>query len=263
MTAVAQLTEKGILKFKEWIEDARDSEVNHGKTMPLPLNLLKIGHYSATIGINWRINQAEPFTTRYDLAKYLHETSQKAGITQSEISNDHMWAWLALFYSDKLRNPGAPKKGGDPLTVRQEHWIPAELLELTETEVNRQSHRHSVRIAYQLFDRYGVGSKLFFSKQLHYLGEGIEQTQSRRTIRESDSLIALLRHKYEAKDGYFRAGTWAQVPKPKKKAAIKKKTGFGCARRMIKDFIPSIALTYDYDEMSPIEICKLSTSGEF
>ena len=69
--------------------------------------------------------------------------------------------------------------------------------------------------------------------------------------------------KFEGADGYAKVGTWDKVASPEKPVEISKKKGFGRMRRLIMDFIPSIALTYDYDKMSPAEICKLSVSGEF
>jgi hypothetical protein len=90
-----KLNNSGLAKFDNYL----DSLENDG-TLPPPIFLLSDPTYSTDIRASVEL-ETRNFSSRFDVASYLHPLFASAGIPNLE-KDTHLWAWCTLYFFDTL-----------------------------------------------------------------------------------------------------------------------------------------------------------------
>lgn len=146
------------------------------------------------------------FSNRFELGKYLVELIGKSDFVRREINQPYMWSWISCIYLDQLTNQFADVR-------RMEHYIPAVGDYKRKLGWAPIAHRHSVREPYRLYKTYGDSSKIYFSKNIHQMGNVIESMRSRQDCITNHQVHEYIVMKYSMPNGFARKGTATQ-PNP-------------------------------------------------
>lgn len=162
---VRTFTEAGVEEFRKYLLELHQDP---SKTRPD----LNRSQYSTEFGTNVEVDETRTFSTRFELAEYLHECFSSAGLARRDImTNSNLWTWLAYLYFDQL----CPVKNN----VRHVHEMSRYIYSSHYTDY----YRHYVAGAYDLYTLHGAKfSKLFLCSPPFELNEYTEQLASRQFI---------------------------------------------------------------------------------
>lgn len=218
------LTEEGISRFKQWIDNPSGSQ--------LPANLLDGDDISELFG-EFEIDPERVFKTRHEFGIYLNERLTEANFAEVISSrSDGLWAWLAAVYFAQLTMKGIR---------RSEHYIVTR-----QGSAGSLAYRHSVRTPYELVHVHGEGAEICLSSPIYTLGDMTEQLASRQTIAHNKGFFQTAFNLY-MKDGKLKRGA-ASKPKKPKDRKLGDRTGFGSIRRLAIA-LQRLNLTFDTEIM--------------
>jgi hypothetical protein len=183
--------------------------------------------------------QAQPFATRFELARYLHGTLEILG--RENIAHDPgLWNWLSLFYFD-LICPVRPD--GTRKLLGREHYI--------LSSDYRKYYRHLLAAPYILFDLHRESARVLLQSAIDKHGDFVEQLASRQDLITNRALIRVV------DSLYWIAGR--NHGRPKRGATDRARPG--SLRRLVA-IIQQLELTYDLHAMTDTQILGL-LPGEF
>jgi hypothetical protein len=217
---VRRLNDDGLQKMREFLASLRTDSPE-----PYPLGLLtsdEAGGLSIDIDI-------EPlkFSTRYDLAKYMHDRFEAAKLSQSELDRG-VWSWLALFFFDQLypkekrvkKNPGNDAR-----------WIPV-------TTDFRKYYRHLVAGPYGVYHAHRADPTMaaaVLCAPPDAPGDVYEQLASRQELITNSTVLEMI--------------TILYFDSARKKLKKGSTDGPGSVRRLIA-FLKQLDVTWDLYQMT-------------
>lgn len=249
--SLGRLTDQGIDEFWKIIDDCREDERNHRFKRYNPSKLLQNSAYVQVVDERVQIDSSLQFSDRYEFGKYLLE---KLALLPPDVDIDYdvgLWSWLCVIYWDRL----TAKR-----VNRQEHYIPAIGRFHGKFGHERIDYRHNARTPVHLVKKLGEKAKFFLSgRSFAEMGDPIEQILSRPNVYGNESLLETIFFKYADSDGTPTKGAFSEPKRKKNRNGKWSRAGYGGARRLVKDVVPRIKVTYNVDDMKPVEI--LSVAG--
>jgi hypothetical protein len=228
MTALRVLTDEGTDQFREYL--------HAGKENPdLPSPRLDSASDSVPFHKYLEIDDERSFSTRMELAKYLSDTFDRAGVRREEVIQHYgMWTWLASIWFDTI----CPRSDGGRSVRQGVRYICSSNY--------RHYYRHYIAAAYAIYSIHGPeNSRLFLECEPHVHNDFVEQLASRPFIIGNTRLIELAGLLYwDAKANKPKLGATGREKKP------------GNQRRFIK-VMGQLELTYDIHTMEPEKVMRL------
>ena len=226
-----KLKDIGINKMSQYLDSLSTESL-----LPFPEKILTDPAYSDAVS---EVDvQLREFTSKYDIASYLHKLFVKADLTDVT-TNRGLWCWLSLYYFEQL----CPReRGGRYNPGARARWIP-------EVHNFQRYYRHLLagpyRIYYFHLDKPERAMALLcgsISKQ----GDLIEQLASRQELITNRSLIEAVTNLYfDHETGKNKRGAGGK--------------GGGSPRRLA-EVIDQFNLTWDLYSMTPSELLQLLPS---
>jgi hypothetical protein len=212
MIKLRALKNSGIEEFKKYIQSLKQ-----GSSALCPD--LNTEQYSYEYRPVVEIDQDKIFQKRLDIAEYLYECFEKAGIQRTSIiDSTELWTWLAYVWFNQVTKNRS--RVGD---------ISKYICSSDYTDY----YRHSIAFAYNIYSLHGKeNSKLLLDGKPYIMGDILEQIASREYIISNPSLIKAINILYWDADNNA----------PKKGATNRNKPGN--IRRFVK-IVNQIDLTYD------------------
>jgi hypothetical protein len=196
---IRKLNNDGLRIFAEFLVDNHTSLIAENKP---PSQILQDDQYSEDLHVSKKIKKFK-FTNRFDIGKhYFNELSQS--LTDDEISQQGLWAWLCLYHWDDI-NQNTPKAK----ILRLEQYIPfgnqknfvnndlvTRVLGRDKTLGYKSlEYRHSIKAWYLLYEEYKNEAEILLSPQdpLRAQGDIVEQLYSRSYLSEYDVIFKTVR----------------------------------------------------------------------
>jgi hypothetical protein len=227
MTTLRVLTDEGTNRFREYLLALRENP-------DLPSPRLDSPSDSAPFHKYLEIDDERSFSTRMELAEYLLESFERAGLGREDVIQHYgMWTWLASVWFDVIC---PPSNGGR--RVRQG-------VRYICSSNYRHYYRHYIAAAYAIYSIHGPeNSRLFLDCQPDVHNDFVEQLASRPFMIGNTHLIELAHRLF-----------WDSLAKRAKPAASDRKKP-GNLRRLIK-VIGQLELTYDIHTMESEKVVGL------
>ncbi len=225
---LARLNEDGILAFEHYIQAC-----NNGQSVAFPVEILS-GQAFCTPVSPKAIIETRKFETRFELARYLTETFDAAGL-RAQRSDSGLWTWLACAYFMKISRAGG---GSTPGAVPR--WV------FRNTDFRRY-YRHLVAgpfFIYQAHRDQPARAMALLCQPPGKPGDVVEQLASRQEIVTNKAIMAV------ATAALVEAGPPAKL----RRGAGGK--GRGSARRFV-DVIAQFEMTWDLSMMSPEQLGEI------
>lgn len=230
MIAMRIMLPEGEDKFREYIRQVRNN-------CPVTQPNLNSEPYSKEFSPLIQIEEGKTFATKLELAEYLFDCFQKAGITREKVlekENKGLWIWLAYVWFDQLTN------NRTHILKREEHYI------CTDPSNYRRYYIHLVAPPYNIYSLFNGSpiSMLFLYNPVWEINDFTERVAANQFLISHKNVIEAIYNLYFNKE----------KNRPKIGAtSIKVK---GNVRRFIKVF-QQLELTYDIYSMTPEEIISL------
>jgi hypothetical protein len=221
------LSKEGIDRFREYIQIVKENP-------RAPHPDLNLEPYSYEFQPRIKIDETKLFMSRIEMAKYLKNTFEDAGIGRNAvIGRSDLWSWLAYLWFDQL----CPiVNGGRKLNETARYICSSDYTDY---------YRHYVAASYDIYSIHGEPkSKLFLYGSPYLHSDFIEQFASRQNIISNSDLVEV------AYRLYWETGS----NHPKRGAQSRSKPGNH--RRLLK-IIDQLELTYDVFTMTADEIINL------
>lgn len=219
------LTDQGIQEFASFLDRLRS-----GVTLPVPAELLDAEGSSRAISANIHI-QDRDFKSRQDAAEYLDDAF--APLEHKELDDRGLWAWLSLFWFDRLcpaDSKGRRKPGRDYRHIPSTHrWY---------------YYRHLLLGPWQILRACRPAGRALLCGAFGSHGDFAEQLASRQELVVNRGLMELVDRLYfDAPMGRTKSGS-TDRKKP------------GSLRRLVA-LVNQLDLTYDLYAMSADELQAL------
>ncbi|RLI76483.1 hypothetical protein DRP05_12820 [Archaeoglobales archaeon] len=222
-------------QFRKYIQQVKiDSSISRPD--------LNQNRYSKEFSPKIEVEEKVSFESKFDLAKYLYDLFDKAGVTRKDVLKEKgLWTWLAYLWFDQLTNDLKN------ILKREEYYI------CTEPSNYRRYYLHLVAspyIIYSLFinSRYGVHISMpFLYNEVWKSNDFAEHVAPNQFIISHENLVDTIYKLYydESKN------------RPKKGVTDRNKPG--SIRRFVK-VIRQFELTYDIYSMTSDQIIELLPS---
>lgn len=184
------------------------------------------------IGENFVIDRDKQFDNRYKFGEYLYEVFGDKHI-EKEIG---MLSWLALLFFDQICKKTGKK---DRLKVLSKYrYIP-------EVENSWRFYRHLILTPILVWQRLKEDAILLLSNPLYQSGDAVEQLMSRQDFIANENMITIARKLYMDEE--------KRRPKPKAFSDSEP----GNAKRLARDIVPQLSMTYDLYDSSVAHIMRL------
>jgi hypothetical protein len=222
-----ELTDAGIERFREFILSLKERPDMRPPNLDSPEN-------SKPFYPHIEIDEWRTFPTRMDMAKYLSDIFQHAGLSRRDvIQHPGMWTWIACIWFDTI----CPVMNG----ARRVREIARYICSSHYSDY----YRHYILANYDIHSALGEeNSKLFLWREPHLLSDFIEQLASRQWFISSLPLVQVAHRLY-----------WDEnAKKPKVGATDRNRPGN--PRRLLK-LAEHFELTYDVHSMTPESIMEL------
>ena len=224
---IRSLNRQGVERFRRYLESLR-----HDAREPPPLELLEGADYTRGLSVDIGVD-SDAFNTRWSAGRYLTEVLQP--LPREEVDeNAGLWAWLSLFYFDRL---APPREGGGRRPGRDYRHIPDFSF--------RNRHRHLLLGPYMVYRRHGPCTVLLLSGALHVESKLYHEVAGRQDLIANRGVIEALNILYlDRRRGVPKRGCQAPKDVP------------GGVLRFIR-VLQQLDLTYDIYGMSGEEIIEL------
>lgn len=199
--------------------------------------ILFSNEFTTKFGEGYEIDRDKEFENRYDFGKYLYEIFRSKHV-EKEIG---MLSWLALLYFNQIcRKSGQSNR----LQILSKYrYIP-------EIENSWRFYRHLVLTPILVHQRLKEDSILLLSNPLYESGDAVEQLMSRQDFIANENILMVSRKLYFDE----------QKKKPKPRAFSDSEPGN--AKRLARDIVPQLSMTYDlYD--APVNQILMLLPNEF
>ncbi|MDZ8118203.1 hypothetical protein [Pontiella agarivorans] len=228
---VKALNDKGIQLFRDYLYDLKSDP---GKDIPISL----LDDTALTISVDGyaTVEDTVAFSTRLDAGKYLFEALGL--VSDSELENTGMWAWLSLFFFDQV----CPANGKGLRSPGQDYrYIPS-------GGFGKGAHRHLLKIPFMIYKTHRMTGRVLLVSDLTKPGNINEEVVSRQKLISNPSIVEVLDLLYYDKN----------LDRVKKGIDDKKKvlTKKGSLRRFVQ-VINQFELTYDLYSMNSESIVSL------
>ncbi len=225
MKQIGILNDEGIQHFADFLARTRA-----GDDLPVPLELLDNPATSTQL-VSAREVEDREFSTRLEAAEYL--SSIISGL-QDVNYNRGLWAWLALFYFDRV----CPRDSEDQRVVKSEAlYIPG--------TASWRYYRHLLAGPFRVYQLYGIEANLLLQGPVDQLSDLMEQFASRQEFITNRAIIGAANRLYYD----------PERQRPKRGAASTKRKP-GTVRRFI-DVVQQFDVTYDLYAMEPSQLLNL------
>jgi hypothetical protein len=225
MKRIGIFNDEGIRRFSEFL-----ARLKSGEDMLVPVHLLDDAATSTELVPAVEVEDRN-FTSRMEAAEYL---GSKLGGLREVNHNRGLWAWLTLFYFDRV----CPPDSDGNRTVKDEAlYIPG--------TVSWRYYRHLLAGPFRIFQLYETGANLLLRGPVDELSDLMEQFASRQELITNRAIIGAANALYYD----------PEKQRPKRGAASTKKKP-GTSRRFV-DVVQQFDLTYDLYAMEPGQLLDL------
>jgi len=229
---IKRLNDQGLRCFEEYVRS-----VAAGDSAPPPHDVLHNPETSEDVEPPVEVEDRN-FTSRYDAGKYLHDRLSEAGIPNLE-KDRGLWAWLALFYFDRLcpRDDSGRRKPGELA-----RWIP-------DVDNYRKYYRHLLAGPWRIFRAHRDDPNralALLCTPVHTPGDLPEQLASRQELVTNKAIMQVATLLYVD-------------PATKEPRSGARGKGPGSARRLA-DVLNQFDLTWDLYAMSADELLTMLPS---
>jgi len=179
--------------------------------------------FTSEFGDDYEIDRGKEFENRYDFGKYLYGIFRSKHV-EKEIG---MLSWLALLFLNQIC-----KKLGKSNRLQ----ILSKYRYIPEIENSWRFYRHLVLTPIIVWQRLKEDSILLLSNPLYESGDAVEQLMSRQDFIANEKILTVARKLYFDE----------QKRRPKPRAFSDSEPGN--AKRLARDIVPQLSMTYDlYD----------------
>jgi hypothetical protein len=226
---IRKFNRSGLQAFEYFLDDLKSNPSNAEWNTNLKLKIDKIlfdSDITSEFG-DYEIDRDKKFENRYDFGEYLYGIFKSKHI-EKEIG---MLSWLALLFFDQIC-----KKSGKSNRLQ----ILSKYRYIPEIENSWRFYRHLVLTPILVWQRLKEDSILLLSNPLYESGDAVEQLMSRQDFIANENILSVARKLYFDEN------------KNKLKPRAFSDSEPGNAKRLARDIVPQLSMTYDlYD--SPIE----------
>lgn len=223
------LTPRGIAKFNEYLQNAREGSDPNFKDLETMPGLAEEFQHGIEVG-------ALPSRKKREVGKYLFEILTPLGDPNATQLNIGLWAWLTLHWIDEL----APKNADGLRKIRANYyWVP-------EPDNYQNYYRHFLALPYRAYSKFSDNPDIaaaLFTGEIDVVGELTEQVASSKDIFANPALLAAASKLY------------VEIPGDKLKPGGGGK-GPGSPRRFAA-IINQLVLTFDVSMIQPTKLMEL------
>lgn len=227
---VRELNQIGLQEFENLLEKLKDNPSMaqwNDKIRKEIDEILFNNEYTSEFGSDYKIDSDKEFENRYDFGKYLYGIFRNKHI-EKEVG---LLSWLALLFFQQICKKS--DKNNRLKVLSKYRYIP-------EIENSWRFYRHLVLTPILVWQRLKEDSIILLSNPLYESGDAVEQLMSRQDFIANENILTVARQLYfdEKK----------KKPKPRSFSDSEP----GNAKRLARDIVPQLSMTYDlYD--APIE----------
>jgi hypothetical protein len=220
---IRALTNAGLERFEDYL-----AKLHQGERISAPIESLESDYTSRTVSTNSEVED-RGFASRMEAVEYLANALKN--MDASERDHDRgLWAWLSLFYFDRLcpadaegrRSPGQSYR-----YIPSTHW--------------QHYYRHLLLGPYRIHTVCGKTGRVMLCNAFGSHGDFAEQLASRQELLVNPALMELVDRLYFD----------PLLNRAKRGAATDRKPG--TLRRLI-DLVNQLDLTYDLYAITPDEL---------
>ena len=237
---IREFNRAGLQEFDQLLDKLKDnpSLAQWNKKLRSEIDeILFNDEFTSEFEEGYEIDREIEFKNRYDFGKYLYEIFRSKHV-EKEIG---MLSWLALLYFDQVCKKS--DKSNRLQILSKYRYIP-------EIENSWRFYRHLVLTPILVWQRLKEDSILLLSNPLHESGDAIEQLMSRQDFIANENILTVARKLFFDE----------QKKKPKPRAFSDSEPGN--AKRLARDIVPQLSMTYDLYE-TPINVIMELLPEEF
>lgn len=227
---IRSFNRSGLQKFEQLLDKLKDNPSLAQWDEKLRSEIDEIlfnNEFTSEFGEDYQVDKDKEFDNRYDFGKYLYGIFRNTHV-EKEIG---MLSWLALLFFDQICKKS--DKSNRLQILSKYRYIP-------EIENTWRFYRHLVLTPILVWQRLKEESILLLSNPLYESGDAVEQLMSRQDFISNENILTVARKLYFDE----------QKKKPKPRAFSD--TEPGNAKRLARDIVPQLSMTYDlYD--APVE----------
>ncbi len=223
---IREFNKTGLQRFEQLLDKLKDNPPLTQWNEKLRSEIDEIlfnNEFTSEFGEGYDIDRDKEFENRYHFGKYLFGIFRSKHV-EKEIG---MLSWLALLFFDQVCKKSA--KSNRLQILSKYRYIP-------EIENSWRFYRHLVLTPVLVWQRLKEDSILLLSNPLYESGDAVEQLMSRQDFIANERILTV------AKKLYFDE----QKKKPKPRTFSDSEPGN--AKRLARDIVPQLSMTYDlYD----------------
>jgi hypothetical protein len=233
---IRKFNQVGLQRFEDFLNDLKDNpahaELNEKLRKEIEELLFDENLTSEFHDGSYNIGRDKRFENRYAFGKYLFGIFRERHVEKET----GMLSWLALLFIDQIcKNIGNSNR----LQVLSKYrYIP-------EIENSWRFYRHLILTPILVWQRLKQDSILLLSNPLYESGDAVENLMSRQDFIANDNMISV------AKQLYFDE----EKRKPKPRSFSDSEPGN--AKRLARDIVPQLSMTYDLYDATVNQILDL------
>lgn len=233
---IRKFNQDGIRRFEDFLDDLKDNparaEWNEKLRRKIDELLFDESLTSKYHDGSYKIDRDKQFENRYEFGKYLYGIFRERHVEKKT----GMLSWLALIYIDQIC-----KKIGKTNRLQ----ILSKYRYIPEIENSWRFYRHLVLTPILVWQRLKKDSILLLSNPLYESGDVVENLMSRQDFIANNNMITVARKLYFDED----------KRKPKPRAFSDSEPGN--AKRLARDIVPQLSMTYDLYDAPVSQIMNL------
>jgi hypothetical protein len=231
---IRKFNRSGLQAFENLLDDLKSNpsqaEWNTNLKMKID-NLLFDKNLTSEFG-DYEIDRCKNFDNRYDFGEYLYGIFESKHV-EKEIG---MLSWVALLFFDQIC-----RKSGKSYRLQ----ILSKYRYIPEIENSWRFYRHLILTPILVWQRLKGDSILLLSNPLYESGDAVEQLMSRQDFIANDNILSIARKLYLDEE--------KKKPKPRSFSDSEP----GNAKRLARDIVPQLSMTYDLYEAPINQIMNL------
>ncbi|MEX0608150.1 MAG: hypothetical protein WD016_04490 [Balneolaceae bacterium] len=231
---IRKFNRSGLQVFEDLLDDliSNPSHAEWNTSLKMKIDKILFDNEITSEFGDYEIDRDKEFENRYDFGEYLYGIFKSKHV-EKEIG---MLSWLALLFFDQICKKSG--KNNRLQILSKYRYIP-------EIENSWRFYRHLVLTPILVWQRLKEDSILLLSNPLYESGDAVEQLMSRQDFIANDKILTVARKLYI--DEIKR--------KPKSRAFSDSEPGN--AKRLARDIVPQLSMTYDLYEAPVNQILTL------
>ena len=233
---IRAFTQEGLQRFEGFLDDLKDnpSRAEWNDKLRKEIDELLFDEDLSTEfhDGSHKIDREKKFERRYEFGEYLYSIFREKHVEKET----GMLSWLALLFFDQIC-----KKTGKSNRVK----VLSKYRYIPEIDNSWRFYRHLILTPILVWQRLKNDSILLLSNPLHQSGDAVEQLMSRQDFIANENMITVARKLYIDEE--------TRRPKPK----VFSDSEPGNAKRLARDIVPQLSMTYDLYDSSVSQIMNL------